>query len=57
MSLLGLQLKKDYLIVKKLRELSGFGWDDDLKIVTATDEVWEAYLQVCTLSGKILSIV
>ncbi|KAJ7735178.1 hypothetical protein B0H16DRAFT_1731442 [Mycena metata] len=30
---------------KKLRGLSGFGWDEGLKIVTASDDVWAAYLE------------
>jgi hypothetical protein len=43
------QLKGEFIEVKKLRELSGFGWDDDLKVVTATADVWEAYIKVCPL--------
>ncbi|KAF7358417.1 Myb-like domain-containing protein [Mycena venus] len=37
-------LKAGFLAVRKLREQSGFGWDDGLKIVTASDDVWAAYL-------------
>jgi len=40
------QLKGEYLEVKKLHSLSGFGWDDDLKVVTASPDVWERYLKV-----------
>ncbi|KAJ3740692.1 hypothetical protein EV360DRAFT_57958, partial [Lentinula raphanica] len=29
-----------------LRTLSGFGWDHARSMVIATDQVWEAYLQV-----------
>ena len=37
-------LKKKYLDVTKLIGFSGFGWNDDEKIVTASNEVWEALL-------------
>ncbi|KAF8341693.1 Myb/SANT-like DNA-binding domain-containing protein [Amanita rubescens] len=37
-------LKKEYKEVKHIRDLSGFGWDDAKKVVTATPEVWEALL-------------
>ncbi|KAF8194055.1 hypothetical protein K438DRAFT_1469004, partial [Mycena galopus ATCC 62051] len=37
-------LKGAFNAVRKLRGLSGFGWDDGLKMVTASDEVWELYL-------------
>ncbi|KAG0691483.1 hypothetical protein DFH29DRAFT_1010956 [Suillus ampliporus] len=38
------KLKKDFIIIKKLWEQSGFGWDNTLKIVTAPPDVWEKYL-------------
>ncbi|KAH8992743.1 Myb/SANT-like DNA-binding domain-containing protein [Lactarius hatsudake] len=38
------RIKQEFEIVKELRGLSGFGWDDAKNTVTATDEVWEAYL-------------
>ncbi|KAJ6510774.1 hypothetical protein C8R45DRAFT_965150 [Mycena sanguinolenta] len=38
-------LKAAFLIVQTLRELSGFSWDDGRKMVSATDEVWDAYLK------------
>ncbi|KAG6834959.1 hypothetical protein H0H93_006081 [Arthromyces matolae] len=38
-------LKKDYKEVKAIRELSGFGWDDDNHLATAADDVWESYIQ------------
>ncbi|KAJ7466259.1 hypothetical protein B0H11DRAFT_2284693 [Mycena galericulata] len=37
-------LKSTYVTVKTLHRQSGFGWDDGLKTVTASDDVWEAYL-------------
>ena len=45
------KLKSAFVTVSKLREQSGFGWDDGLKMVTASDEVWEAYIMVgaCTI--------
>ena len=50
-----MQLKQEFEIVKELRGLSGFGWDDIKKIVTATDEVWEAYLAVSNLFFQLLT--
>ena len=41
------QLKADYKIVKTLRGLSGFGWDEGQQMVTAPPAVWENYVQVC----------
>jgi hypothetical protein len=41
-----LQLKQEFDIVKELRGISGFGWDDERKVVTASPEVWEPYLEV-----------
>ena len=43
-----LQLKKDYVQVRKLRDRTqpGFGWDEALQLVTAPDEIWEAIFQV-----------
>ncbi|KAJ7450558.1 Myb/SANT-like DNA-binding domain-containing protein [Mycena latifolia] len=40
------RLKGQYKIVKGIRSLSGFGWNATTKCVTATDEVWDAYLSV-----------
>ncbi|KIM78639.1 hypothetical protein PILCRDRAFT_11097 [Piloderma croceum F 1598] len=37
-------LKKEFNIVKKLRESSGFGWDSSKNIVTATADIWERYI-------------
>jgi len=45
-----LQLKDDYKIVKELQDKSGFGWDDVKKILTATPDIWEKYLEVIILS-------
>lgn len=41
------QIKKEYSIVKAIREQLGFGWDDTLKIATAPEDVWETYIAVC----------
>ncbi|TFK78308.1 hypothetical protein K466DRAFT_607113 [Polyporus arcularius HHB13444] len=38
-------LKKEYFIVKALRELSGFGWDEERSLVTAPDDVWDKYIE------------
>ncbi|KAF0728246.1 hypothetical protein Ae201684_013897 [Aphanomyces euteiches] len=37
-------LKKDYKDVKFLRDNSGFGWNDDLGLPTAPNEVWTAII-------------
>ncbi|XP_031099367.1 uncharacterized protein At2g29880-like [Ipomoea triloba] len=39
-------LKKEWSIVHDLltNNNSGFGWDDERKVVTAEDDVWDAYL-------------
>ncbi|KAG1731095.1 uncharacterized protein EDB91DRAFT_1034732, partial [Suillus paluster] len=37
--------KKDFTVIKKLREQSGFGWNHTLKIVTAPPDIWEKYLE------------
>ena len=44
------QLKQEYEVIKELRGLSGFGWDETKKLVTATAEVWDAYLAVSVAS-------
>ncbi|KAH6764233.1 hypothetical protein C2S51_015482 [Perilla frutescens var. frutescens] len=41
-------LKKQYYAIYDVRsngELSGFGWDDDKKCVTASTDVWDDYLK------------
>lgn len=35
--------------MKTLRGLSGFGWDDQRKVVMAEPDVWDRYLKVCML--------
>jgi hypothetical protein len=40
------ELKKKYNVFKKLKDQSGFGWDEEKQILTADDETWEAYIQV-----------
>ncbi|KAF7314853.1 Myb-like domain-containing protein [Mycena kentingensis (nom. inval.)] len=39
-------LKANFLEVRELLKLSGFGWDDGLKMVTAVDDVWDRLLKV-----------
>ena len=36
------------MAVKSLRLLSGFGWDERAKVVTALSDVWDQYLAVHT---------
>ncbi|KAI7943146.1 hypothetical protein MJO29_012990 [Puccinia striiformis f. sp. tritici] len=38
-------LRRTFFDVKFLRDQSGFGWDDDLAIVTADDDVWKELLE------------
>ena len=38
------ELKADYNLVKTLQDLSGFGWDDRNKVVTASTSVWDSYI-------------
>lgn len=40
------QLKKQFKVVKSLVEMSGFGWDEDKKMVSAPSEVWEPLINV-----------
>jgi len=41
-----LQLKSEYKLVKTLRGLSGFGWDEGNQMVTVPLSVWEKYIAV-----------
>ena len=38
-------LKKKYSVFKELKSNSGFGWDEELNIPTAPNEVWDAYIK------------
>lgn len=42
-------LKKQYDDICKLLSCNGFGWDDTKQMVTADNDVWEAYIKVHTL--------
>ena len=41
-----LQLKREYDLIKGLRNLSGVGWDDATKKVKANLSVWIEYIKV-----------
>jgi hypothetical protein len=43
-------MAKDFKIVHALRENSGWGWDEGIQKVRATQEQWEDYLKVCHFS-------
>ncbi|KAG5552832.1 hypothetical protein RHGRI_010813 [Rhododendron griersonianum] len=43
------RIKKVYKIFKHMKDHTGFGWDEASQTVTATDDVWQTYLQVCEL--------
>lgn len=47
------QLKRSYTIIKKLKDQSGFGWDDVLQTVTADDHVWDAYVKVNSIENAL----
>lgn len=42
-----LKFKVEYKVFHSLKQNSGFGWNEESKIPTAPDEVWESYLEVC----------
>ena len=44
------QLRRSYLVVKKLVNQSGWGWDDDQKVAVAPSDVWDTYIAVCSCS-------
>jgi Myb/SANT-like DNA-binding domain len=37
-------MKKDYQVVKTIREASGFGWDNSNYLLIAEDLVWDSYI-------------
>ncbi|CAN0837586.1 hypothetical protein LINGRAHAP2_LOCUS1849 [Linum grandiflorum] len=39
-------LKQKFLAIQELRELSGAGWDETLKMVILEDHVFAVYVQV-----------
>jgi len=39
-------LKKKYSLLKELKNNSGFGWDEKLKLPTAPESVWEALIAI-----------
>ena len=41
-----LQLKKEYVAVRDLQAMLGFGWVDALSIVIAPDDVWDLLIGV-----------
>lgn len=41
-----MKLRARYKLLVELRQQSGFGWDDERYMVTATDSVWSAFLAV-----------
>lgn len=46
-----------YKEVKQLLNMSGFGWDDTRKMVTAPNDVWNALVQVCQNSALFNSFI
>jgi len=55
--ILSLQLKGEYKVVKTLRGLSGFGWDEGNQMVTAPMAVWAAYVKVHRSHFRLLSSI
>ncbi|KAH8102343.1 hypothetical protein DFH11DRAFT_1779430 [Phellopilus nigrolimitatus] len=39
------RLKSEYQLVRNLRGQSGFGWDGELQLVTATADVWDSLIK------------
>jgi hypothetical protein len=50
------RVKKAFKEVKFLRELPGFGWDGDLKLVTAEPLIWDKVAKVSNLPSRILVV-
>ena len=48
-------LKKTYADLKAMLDLSGFGWDDARKMVTAEPQVWKEYVAVSQFIGLIFN--
>ncbi|KAJ7194982.1 hypothetical protein GGX14DRAFT_677828 [Mycena pura] len=44
--------KADYLVVKSLREKSGFGWDDERHLIIVEDDIFEELLKTCPNAAK-----
>ncbi|KAJ7318056.1 hypothetical protein DFH08DRAFT_715075 [Mycena albidolilacea] len=44
--------KADYLIVKSLREKSGWGWDDERHLIVVSDDIWEEFIKTCPTGVK-----
>ena len=44
------KLRIEYSAFSKLLGTTGFGWDDEKRIVLTTEEVWETHLNVYTIS-------
>ncbi|KDQ07906.1 hypothetical protein BOTBODRAFT_588209 [Botryobasidium botryosum FD-172 SS1] len=42
----GVQLKRQYRIIKSLREHVGFTWDDRTGMISAAPDAWEKYIEV-----------
>ncbi|KAG9404436.1 hypothetical protein AC1031_004643 [Aphanomyces cochlioides] len=49
-------LKKDYKDFKFLKENSGFGWNDEVEIPTAPDDVWKAVIEASTPNSKSINM-
>ncbi|RWR73107.1 L10-interacting MYB domain-containing-like protein isoform X2 [Cinnamomum micranthum f. kanehirae] len=50
-------LKHNYNHIKTLMGLSGFGWDDVTKKVTASDQVWDDYITDRTALVPLMSLI
>jgi hypothetical protein len=37
-------MRRYYVIITKIRENSGLGWDSELQLPTCSDDVWETYI-------------
>jgi len=41
-------LRRQYTIVKSILDQSDFSWDESTGSITANDEIWAEYIQVCS---------
>ncbi|KAJ7145419.1 hypothetical protein C8R43DRAFT_953475 [Mycena crocata] len=44
--------KGDYIMVKSLRDKSGWGWDDEKHIIVVDDNVWNEFVKTCPNAKK-----
>lgn len=43
---MNMQLRKDYRVIKSIKEQPGFQWNGELCMLVASDEAWDNYIKV-----------